>query len=354
MIAGSCGVISWNGCRTLCAIFLFALRSACRLRRSAFKSFLLFGPSLPNCLSCAASWFSACASFAGWICGSRSLSLTAVAGSAAADRVKPMPENGAELAHVRLGRSGNAGLASTSAAARKAKLAATPARNIRASDAIVVLPWNTERTNRERSCLVSIIFKGDRLLCQYSTVQHKLTQACAKRLFYHLVRAGEQVSWDFKPKCLRRLEVDDQVEFRRLQDRQIGRRRALQDFAGVNAGLAVAVRDIWVVTHQAARRRKIAKLVDCGDCCCSDQRDELVAIHIEQRIATDQQSVGPFLRKCRERGFNAHFVGRFQKAKFKSQRLRRCAHVGRLIASLRSIGIRNRRESFGVGHEFAQ
>jgi hypothetical protein len=41
------------------------------------------------------------------------------------------------------------------------------------------------------------------------------------RLFDHLVGDGEHVRWNGEAQRPRRLEVDDQLEFRRLLDRQI-------------------------------------------------------------------------------------------------------------------------------------
>jgi hypothetical protein len=39
----------------------------------------------------------------------------------------------------------------------------------------------------------------------------------------HLVGAGEQRRWHLDPKRLRRLQIDDQLEFGGPQDRQVGR-----------------------------------------------------------------------------------------------------------------------------------
>jgi uncharacterized protein YprB with RNaseH-like and TPR domain len=51
---------------------------------------------------------------------------------------------------------------------------------------------------------------------------------------------------------LGRLEIDDQFELGRLQDRQIGRLGAVEDFAGIDASLTITVRVVGSVAHQPA------------------------------------------------------------------------------------------------------
>src|SRR5262249_8340655 len=56
----------------------------------------------------------------------------------------------------------------------------------------------------------------------------------------------------FDTKRSRRLQVDDQLEFVRLEHRQLGGLRALEDATGVDAGLSPHVNNIGSVTHQSA------------------------------------------------------------------------------------------------------
>ena len=49
-----------------------------------------------------------------------------------------------------------------------------------------------------------------------------------------------------------RLQVDDKLEFRRLQDRQVSRLSAIEDLTGVGADLTIHAYTIGVVAHQAA------------------------------------------------------------------------------------------------------
>ena len=47
-----------------------------------------------------------------------------------------------------------------------------------------------------------------------------------------------------------RLQVDDELEFGRLQDRQVGGLRALEDLTGVDADLTIHVQSIGPIAHQ--------------------------------------------------------------------------------------------------------
>jgi len=70
-------------------------------------------------------------------------------------------------------------------------------------------------------------------------------------LFDHLVGAGKQRWRDRKPERFRSLEIDDQVELRWLHNWKIGRLFALEDAAGVDAGLTIGVSQAGAVADQA-------------------------------------------------------------------------------------------------------
>src|SRR6516164_11186551 len=82
--------------------------------------------------------------------------------------------------------------------------------------------------------------------------------ASSSRSFDHLVGERKQPVWDSEAERLRGLCADDQFEFSRLQNRQVGRLLALGDAAGVNADLAKQVRNIGSIAHQTAGRRELA------------------------------------------------------------------------------------------------
>jgi len=75
--------------------------------------------------------------------------------------------------------------------------------------------------------------------------------------FDHLVGAAEQRERHGEPERLGGPQVNDQLDFRELLDRQVRRPLALQNSAGVDAGRAVSVQTASTdisVAHQAAGR----------------------------------------------------------------------------------------------------
>src|SRR5262245_42202804 len=66
----------------------------------------------------------------------------------------------------------------------------------------------------------------------------------------HLVGDGEQRRWNRDAKHPRGLGVDDQLELRRLHDRQVRRLCALEDAADIAADLASRVVRVASVAHQ--------------------------------------------------------------------------------------------------------
>src|ERR1700738_4493910 len=122
--------------------------------------------------------------------------------------------------------------------------------------------------------------------------------------------------------------MDDELKLGRLLDRKISGSRAFENLARVNANLAMGIQDIRIVAHETTGDGVVAKLVDRRDRCSSHQRNKLVAMHIENRIAANQQRVGPFLSEAYKCAFDPLFVGGVQNAEFEAKRLRRGVHGG--------------------------
>src|SRR5262245_39751996 len=74
----------------------------------------------------------------------------------------------------------------------------------------------------------------------------------ASPLSNHLIRSCQDVRWDSQPDLFRRLQVDDELEFFRLLDREIGGLRAFEDFVHVSRGTAVEIGHIHAVEHETA------------------------------------------------------------------------------------------------------
>jgi hypothetical protein len=81
--------------------------------------------------------------------------------------------------------------------------------------------------------------------------------------FDYLVGAAEQREWDGETERLCGLEVYNQLDLRRLHDRQVGRLLALENLPGVDADQTIIFRFIASVADYTAGRDKRAILVDC-------------------------------------------------------------------------------------------
>src|SRR5437764_15374955 len=73
--------------------------------------------------------------------------------------------------------------------------------------------------------------------------------AAKAALFDHLVGNGKQARRNGETERLRGREVDDELKPGRLHDRKVGWLFALEDTAGVNAGLMKRVGDAGSVAH---------------------------------------------------------------------------------------------------------
>ena len=100
---------------------------------------------------------------------------------------------------------------------------------------------------------------------------------------------------------LGRLQVDDELELGRQLDRHFGWLLALEDAAGIDAGLAKLVRKVRSVAHQPAGFGKLAPMVQRGKRMARRQRDELHATADEQRVGTDQECIGPLFTQASQR-----------------------------------------------------
>src|SRR5438552_9048892 len=81
------------------------------------------------------------------------------------------------------------------------------------------------------------------------------TDSCsaAKRpLFDHLVGARKQLIGHDKAKGSCSFRIDDQLEFGRLYDRQVGRLGALENFSGVDACLTIAIGNAGSIAYETA------------------------------------------------------------------------------------------------------
>src|SRR5438477_3757102 len=87
-------------------------------------------------------------------------------------------------------------------------------------------------------------------------------QLCLAHSFDHFVSELLQIGRHVEAEHLGGRQIDGELEFRRLLDRQVARPLAFENSPGVDAGLAIAVGDADPVAHQAAGRGELANVVN--------------------------------------------------------------------------------------------
>src|SRR5258707_13280160 len=82
-------------------------------------------------------------------------------------------------------------------------------------------------------------------------VFHQFRKRAGVRLFDHLVGAAEDRLRNHEAERLRGFQVNEQLDFGGLLNRQVGRVLSLEDSAGVDAGQMICVVNAPTLTHQA-------------------------------------------------------------------------------------------------------
>src|SRR5690348_3003188 len=119
-------------------------------------------------------------------------------------------------------------------------------------------------------------------------------------LFDQLVGAALQRHRNGEAERLRGLEVDDELDFRGLLNRQVGWLFALEDAAGVDADLAKQLRNIGSIAHQTTGRGELAIRTDRGNRMAKCQCSELLAACKEEWVGADHQRTGSQLKQRRK------------------------------------------------------
>ena len=110
-----------------------------------------------------------------------------------------------------------------------------------------------------------------------------------ERSFDHLVSVGKYRLRHSQPERLRGVEVDYQLEFSWLLDRQIDWLGPVKDLSGVNADLAKCGRDARSIADQPTGRDEFTPRIHCRNGMPRRQRHELHASAVEERIAADEE-----------------------------------------------------------------
>src|SRR5690348_12294616 len=82
------------------------------------------------------------------------------------------------------------------------------------------------------------------------------------KLFDHFIRSREHVRWYRQADLLRRLEIDYELEFPWLLDRQVSRLGALQDLINVSCHASIILKLVWCIRHEPTDLRITSVIVD--------------------------------------------------------------------------------------------
>src|SRR5262245_49286799 len=118
--------------------------------------------------------------------------------------------------------------------------------------------------------------------------------------FDHLVGAGEKRRWYFEAEGLCGAEIDHQLEFGRLQHRQVGRLGAADDATNINANLATRGHKARPGTHQPARFGIVAHAIGGGNRIASGHNGKVDASAVEECIGPDKEGVDALMAESRE------------------------------------------------------
>src|SRR5262249_49875329 len=112
----------------------------------------------------------------------------------------------------------------------------------------------------------------------------------------HLV--GER--WDLEAERFGGLEIDDQLEFRGLCDRQVGGLFTFENATRVKSDLSVFLYQARSVTDEPARHYELANRVHDRNRVACRECNKLLNPVREKKISTDEQSLRSRLDQVRE------------------------------------------------------
>src|SRR5262249_29656554 len=130
--------------------------------------------------------------------------------------------------------------------------------------------------------------------------------------------------WDSDAKRLGGLEVDDQLDFHRLLDRQFGRLGTFENPPGVTTDEAISIGEARAVTPQAPGCGKLAPILNRPYRMTRHHGNQSTATAHEQRVGVDQERVDMLLREALENGIDLTFTAGVKSENLPPASARRC------------------------------
>src|SRR6516165_3591340 len=113
--------------------------------------------------------------------------------------------------------------------------------------------------------------------------------AAKSPLFEHLVGEREQLCRHVETECLGGLEIDDELEFRGLHDRQVGGLFTLENATRIKSNLSVLLDQTGPVTDKPTRHDELTIRVHGRNRMACRECSELLHPGVEKNIRTDEQ-----------------------------------------------------------------
>ena len=170
----------------------------------------------------------------------------------------------------------------------------------------------------------------------------------------HLVGELLQLQRHLEAERLGGLEVDDELEFARLHDREIAGLLAFEDAASIDADEFVYVVDARAVTDQPAHIDKFTPEINGGQRVTRRQRDDLRMSAEKKCIGTDQQCATGLLHQVCEGRINLATGAGAKDFDWKPKRRSARLQVFDNGIGKRSVGVDERDEAVGSGRQLTQ
>src|SRR5262249_28048557 len=107
-----------------------------------------------------------------------------------------------------------------------------------------------------------------------------------------------------KAEHFRGLEVDHQLELRRLQNRQVRWLLTFENPAGVAPDLSKRIDFVWPVRHESAKLSEHARFSAQGNSVMRGQSAQTIAHAVQEQPIDDENCLHAFFCKGRKSGFD--------------------------------------------------